>query len=82
MGGGDRERKKYWQRKAVEAYRMRCDIVHRAQDDNERIEALLPFLEQAVFEVIWHCTVNGPSHLQFEHPRDVLDATLASQYTS
>jgi len=79
MGSGDRDRRKYWQRKAEEAYRLRCDLVHRAADDHERIDSLLPFLEQSVFEAIWHCTVNGQKYPDIEHPRDVFDQTTSQR---
>jgi hypothetical protein len=73
MARGNRDLRKYWNSIVEDCYRLRCDVVHEAKEDDQQLARLVPLIGQAAFEVVWYCAAVADKAAADRLPADLLE---------
>lgn len=73
MSRGERNQQNFWQRIMKDSYAMRCRLVHEAAEERKEVDRLMPYLSQAIVEVVWYASAQGEKETQDRVPADILE---------
>jgi hypothetical protein len=74
----DRVQKRFWQALIKQSYEARCKLVHEATEDAGELERLIPYLSQAVVDVVWYAAARGEQMSVDGVPAKILDELVES----